>query len=66
MTTAHNSQDWAARLRRDLDLDRGSRRLSPAIDADRSVNLQQAGDTGIKAPFGPCDPRFSNLMRSFG
>jgi hypothetical protein len=64
--TTHNSQDWVARLRRDLDLDRGSRRLSPAIDADRTVNLQQAGDAGIKAAaFGPSDPRLSNLTRSY-
>ena len=60
--TAHNS---AARRRGEVTGDRGSRRLSPAIDAQRRLNAQRADGTPTPAdPFGPNDRRYAYLTRS--
>ena len=55
--TAHNS---AARRRGEVTGDRGSRRLSPAIDAQRRLNARRADGTPTPAdPFGPNDRRYA-------
>jgi hypothetical protein len=60
--TEHN---WAARRRGELTRDRGSRRLSPTIDARRRLNARRAVGTRTKAdPFGPNDSRYAWLTRS--
>ncbi len=60
--TEHN---WAARRRGELARDRGSLRLSPAIDSQRRLNARQADGTQINAdPFGPNDPRYAYLTRA--
>jgi hypothetical protein len=57
--TEHNS---AARTRGELTGDRGSLRLSQAIDARRRLNTRQADRPGTKAhPLGPSDLRFAHL-----
>jgi hypothetical protein len=49
-----------------LTRDRGSRRLSPAIDAQRRLNLGRADGTPTNAgPFGPNDRRYAYLTRSY-
>lgn len=64
MTT--KTQDWAARTRRELDRDRDSRRRSESIAARRSLNARRTDRAGIKADrFGPDDPRFAYLTRTF-
>jgi len=61
--TEHNS---AARRRGELTRDRGSRRLSPAIDAQRRLNARRADGTPTNAdPFGPNDRRYAYLTRSY-
>ena len=61
--TAHNS---AARRRGEVTGDRGSRRLSPAIDAQRRLNARRADGTPTTAdPFGPNDRRYAYLTRSY-
>jgi hypothetical protein len=60
--TEHNQ---AARRRGELTRDRGSRRLSPAIEARRRVNALQVDGTRTKAdPIGPSDPRYAYLTQS--
>jgi hypothetical protein len=60
--TEHNS---AARRRGELTGDRGSRRLSAAIDARRRLNTRPAGGTRTNAdPHRPSDPRHAYLTRS--
>jgi hypothetical protein len=56
----------AARRRGELTGDRGSRRLSPAIDAQRRLNTRRADDTPTNAdPFGPNDRRYAYPTRSY-
>lgn len=55
----------AARRRGELTRDRGSRQLSPAIDARRRLNARRADGTPTNAdPFGPNDRRYAYLTRS--
>jgi hypothetical protein len=61
--TEHNR---AARRRGELTGDRGSRRLSPAIDARRRLNTRRADGTRTKADLhGPSDRRYAYLARSY-
>jgi hypothetical protein len=56
----------AARRRGELTGDRGSRRLSPAIDAQRRLNTRRADGTPTNAdPFGPNDRRYAYPTRSY-
>ena len=56
----------AARRRGELTRDRGSRRLSPAIDAQRRLNARRADGTPTNPdPFGPNDRRYAYLKRSY-
>jgi hypothetical protein len=56
----------AARRRGELTGDRGSRQLSPAIDAQRRLNARRADGTPTNAdPFGPNDRRYAYLTRSY-
>jgi hypothetical protein len=60
----HTEHSRAARRRGELTRDRGSRRLSRAIDAQRRLNSRRPDRTRIKAdPFGPTDPRYAYLTR---
>ncbi len=64
-TMTHRRQDLAARRRGELTGDHGSRRLSPAIDAQRRLNSRRADGAQTKGdPFGPSDPRYAYLTRS--
>lgn len=55
-----------ARRRGELTRDRGSLRLSPAIDAQRRLNARPADGTPTNAdPFGPNDRRHADLTRSY-
>jgi len=48
-----------------LTRDRGSRRLSSAVDAQRRLNARRADGARTKAdPFGPSDPRYAHLTRA--
>jgi hypothetical protein len=59
-------QDLAALRRGELNRDRGLRRLSEAIDAQRRLNARRADATRAKAhPVGPSDPRHAYLTRSY-
>jgi len=59
-------QDLAARRRGELARDRGSRRVSSAIDARRRLNTRRADGTRTKAhPIRPSDPRTAYLRRSY-
>jgi hypothetical protein len=61
----------AARKRGELSRDGVGRRLSPAIDARRRLNVQRNGPAGTSAGrlgprdhrFGPRDPRYDYLTR---
>jgi hypothetical protein len=58
-------QNWAARTRGEFNRDRGSRRLSQAVDARRRLNARRADDAWAKAhPVGPSDPRHAYPTRS--
>jgi hypothetical protein len=61
--TEHNS---AARRRGELTRDRGSRRLSAAIDARRRLNSRPADGTRANADLHrPTDPRHAYPARSY-
>lgn len=63
MRTEH---DQAARRRGELARDRRSRRVFAAIDAQRRLNARPARATRTKAyPFGPSDPRYGYLTRTY-
>jgi hypothetical protein len=65
-TMTHRRQDLGARRRGELDRDRGSRRLSQAIDAKRRLNDRRADSPRTKPhPVGPSDPRYGYLTRSY-
>ena len=58
-------RNGAARRRGELTRDRGSRRLSPAIDAQRRLNTRRADGPRTKAdPFGPSDSRYAYMRQS--
>ena len=60
-------QDLAVRMRGESNRDRGLRRVSAAIDAQRRLNLRRADGTRTKAhPVGPSDPRYAYQTRSYG
>jgi hypothetical protein len=60
------TQNRAARRRRELDRDRDSRRRSKAILAQRDLNAQRTDRAGAKVDrFGPLDPRFTYLTRTY-
>jgi hypothetical protein len=60
-------QDWAARTRGELNRERGSRRLSPVINAQRRLTDGRPGGAWNKAgPLGLSDPRYAYLTRSHG
>ena len=61
-----NTQDWAARSRRELDRARGARRRSEATAERRGLNARRTDRVGVKADaFAPSDPRFAYLTRSY-
>jgi hypothetical protein len=63
-TMTQSRQDWAARTR-ELNRDRGSRRLTPILNAQRRLNARRADDVRATAgPDGPSKPRFAYLTRS--
>ena len=63
MLTEH---DRAARRRGELARDRRSRRVFSAIDAQRRLNARPARAARTKAyPFGPSDPRYGYLTRTY-
>ena len=63
-TITSETQNWAARTRRELD--RASRQRSRAIAARRRLDAQRSDCTGVEAdPFGPREPRFAYLTRSY-
>ena len=65
-TMRTKTQNWAARTRRELARDPDSRRRSEAIATRRSLNARRTDRAGIKADrFGPGDPRFAYLTRTF-
>jgi hypothetical protein len=54
-------------MRRESNRDRGSRRVSAAIDTQRRLNVRRASGTrGGAAPVGPSDPGYAYLTRSYG
>ena len=66
MTMTRTEQNAAARRRGELSRDRGSRRISPTIDAQRRLNAVQADGTRTNVdPFGPNDRRYAYPTRSY-
>jgi len=58
-------QDWAARRRGELNRERGSRRLSLAINAQRRLTDGQPDGAWTKAgPLGLSDSGYAYLTRS--
>ena len=58
-TMTRTEHNWAARRRGELTRDRGSRRVSSAIDARRRLNARRADGTPTNVdPFGPSGPRY--------
>jgi hypothetical protein len=58
-------QNAAARRRGELNRDRGSRRLAPAIEARRRLNTLKANSTTTQPDrFGPSDPRHAYLTQA--
>ena len=65
-TMTNNTQNGAPHGRRERDRDRDSRQRSEAIGAGRSFNARRTDRAGIKADrFGPGDPRYAYLTRTF-
>lgn len=65
-TVTRTEQDRAARRRGELARDRGSRRVSSAIDAQRRLHARRERGTPTKAdPVGPSDPRYAYLTRTY-
>jgi hypothetical protein len=61
-----STRDLPAQRRGGLKRDRGSRRLSCAIDAQRRLNPRRRDGTRTKAdPVGPSEPRYAYLTRSY-
>jgi hypothetical protein len=57
-------RDWAARRRGELHRERGSRRLLPASDAQRSLNARRADGRRTKARLVGLSDRYAYLTRS--
>jgi hypothetical protein len=58
-----NTQNWAARRRRELGRDGDDRRRS---GPDEALTPGERNRARVKAdPFGPSDPRFAYLTRSY-
>ena len=65
-TMTRTEHDRAARRRGELARDRGSRRVSSVIDAQRRLTARAARDARTTAdPMGPRDPRYAYLARSY-
>jgi hypothetical protein len=65
MTMTRTEHDRAARRRGELARDRGSRRVSSVIDAQRHLNVRAARNARHKSdPVGPSDPRYGYLTRT--
>ena len=63
-TITSETQNWAARTRRERD--RASRQRSRALAARRRLHAQRSDCAGVKAdPFAPREPRFAYLTRSY-
>jgi hypothetical protein len=63
-TMTRTEPNRAARRRGELTGDRGSRRLAPAIDAQRRLNARRAEATQTDTdPFSPNDRRYAYLTR---
>ncbi len=59
-----NEQNSAARRRGERKRDRGSRRLSQAVDARRRLNARRADSARTRAGrFGPSDSRYAYLTQ---
>jgi hypothetical protein len=59
------TRDLPERRRGELNRDRGSRRVSSAIDAQRRLNARRADGTRTNAGlFGPRDSRYAYLTRA--
>ena len=63
MTMTRTEQNVAARRRGELSRDRGSRRISPTIDAQRRLNAVQAD--GTRTNVDPFDRRYAYPTRSY-
>jgi hypothetical protein len=64
-TMTNTQQNLAARRRGEFNRDRGLRRLSQAVDAQRRLNARRADSTRNKAdPLGSSDPRRAYLTQS--
>jgi hypothetical protein len=64
-TMTRTEHDLAARRQGELARDRGSRRLSSAVDAQRRLNGRRADGDRTKADsFGPSDPSYTHLTRA--
>ena len=62
---ANTPQNLAALRRAKFNRDRGLRRLSQAVDAQRRLNARRADSTRANAdPLGPSDPRHAYLTQS--
>ena len=74
MTVTSRRQDWAARRRGELNRERGSRRLSPAINAPRRLTEGRPGGAWTKAgsaesqadPIGHLCPVCGSLLEPGG
>jgi hypothetical protein len=65
-TMKRAEHDRAVRWRGELARDRGPRRVSSVIDAQRRLTAQMARDARTEAdPFGPSDPRYAYLTRTY-
>ena len=63
---ANKTLDWAEHRRLALDRDRGSKPRSPLTAAKSSAEVALTDVPEIRAePFGPGNPRFAYLTRSF-
>ncbi len=63
---ADKTLNWAERRRLELDRDRRSQPRSPLIAAVSSAEIARTHAPGIQAgPFGPGNPRFAYLTRSY-
>jgi hypothetical protein len=63
-TMTRTEHHRAARRREELARDRGLRRVSSAIDAQRRFTARAARDDRAN-PLGPSDPRYAYLTRTY-
>jgi hypothetical protein len=65
ITMTPTEKNLAPRRGDEQDRERGSRRVSHAVDAQRRLNTRRVQNTRTKAhPFGPRDPRHAYLTDS--